>query len=122
MMQIKLLNKQIKIIEFYGDDMKMHSISMMDYIKLNPNRVGPEVYYGENKQIFKEEHPTPKEHFSYLNEFILTKFNIDLHPKTIEFVDEWIKKIDLSDEPIDMLSLDWDPYKRNMNLMRVIKG
>lgn len=118
----KITEQTNKIIEFYGDDMKMHSISMMDYIKLNPNRVGPEVYYGENKQIFKEEHPTPKEHFSYLNEFILTKFNIDLHPKTIEFVDEWIKKIDLSDEPIDMLSLDWDPYKRNMNLMRVIKG
>jgi hypothetical protein len=80
------------------------------------------VFYGENKQTFNEQHPTPKEHFLYLTEFILPKFNIDLHPKTIEFINEWIEKVDLSDEPIDMLSLGWDPYQRNMDLMGVIKG
>jgi hypothetical protein len=56
-----------------------------------------------------------------LNEFILPKFNIDLHPKTIEFVDKWIKKVDLSDKPIDMLDLGWDPYRKNLELFEVIK-
>jgi hypothetical protein len=102
--------------------MKMHSMPVMDFMKRDLKRIGPEVYYGENKQIFKEGHPTPKEHFSYLTEFILPKFNIDLHPKTIEFINEWTEKIDLSNEPIDMLSLGWDPYQRNVDLIGVIKG
>ena len=96
-------------------------MSMMDYMKLNPNRVGPSVYYGKNKQIYVEQHPTPQEHYLYLKEFILPKYNIDLHPKTVEFVNEWIKKIDLSDDPIDMLDLGWDPYHKNLNLVGVIK-
>lgn len=118
----KITDYTNKIIEYYGDDMKMHSIPVMDFMKRNSNRIGPEIYYGENKQIFNEQHPTPKEHFLYLNEFILPKFNIDLHPNTIEFVREWIEKIDMSDEPINMLSLGWDPYQRNVGLMGVIKG
>jgi hypothetical protein len=101
--------------------MKMHSMPMMDYMKLNLERVGPSVYYGENKQIYVEDHPTPKEHFSYLNDFILPKYNITLHPKTIDFANEWIDKIDLSDEPIDMLALNWDPYQKNLDLVDVIK-
>ena len=56
-----------------------------------------------------------------MKEFILPKYNIDLHPKTIEFVDEWIKKIDLSNEPIDMFDLNWDPYAKNRELFEVIK-
>jgi hypothetical protein len=118
----KITDYTNKIIEYYGDDMTMHSIPVMDFMKRNSNRIGPEVYYGENKQIFNEQHPTPKEHFLYLNEFILPKFNIDLHPKTIEFVREWIEKIDMSDKPIDMLSLGWDPYQRNVDLIGVITG
>jgi hypothetical protein len=118
----KITEQTNKIIEYYGDDMKMHSISVMDFMKRDLKRIGPEVYYGENKQIFNEQHPTPKEHFSYLTEFILPKFNIDLHPNTIEFINEWIEKIDLSHEPIDMLSLGWDPYQRNVGLIGVIKG
>jgi hypothetical protein len=117
----KLTHHTNKIIEYYGDNMKMHSMSMMDYMKLNSERVGPSVYYGENKQIYVEGHPTPKEHFSYLNEFILSKYNIGLHPKTIDFVNEWIEKIDLSGNPIDMLGLNWDPYKKNLGLVEVIK-
>jgi hypothetical protein len=27
----------------------------------------------------------------------------------------------LSDEPIDMLSLDWNPYNKNLELFEVIK-
>jgi cytochrome oxidase Cu insertion factor (SCO1/SenC/PrrC family) len=56
-----------------------------------------------------------------LNEFILPKFNIDLCPKTMEFVNNWIKKVDLSDKPIDMLDLGWDPYRKNLELFEVIK-
>jgi hypothetical protein len=56
-----------------------------------------------------------------LNEFILPKYNIELHPKTIDFVNEWIEKIDLSGEPIDMLGLNWDPYQKNLDLVEVIK-
>jgi hypothetical protein len=117
----KLTHHTNKIIEYYGENMKMHSIPMMDYMKLNSERVGPSVYYGKNKQIYVEEHPTPKEHFSYLNDYILPKYNIVLHPKTIDFANEWIEKIDLSDEPIDMLGLNWDPYQKNLDLVDVIK-
>jgi hypothetical protein len=118
----KITEQTNKIIEYYGDDMKMHSMPVMDFMKRDLKRIGPEVYYGENKQIFNEQHPTPKEHFLYLTEFILPKFNIDLHPNTIEFINEWIEKIDLSHEPIDMLSLGWDPYQRNVDLIGVITG
>ena len=38
------------------------------------------------------------------------------------YKDEWTEKIDLSNEPIDMLSLGWDPYQRNVDLIGVIKG
>ena len=117
----KLTHETNKVIEYYGDEMKMHSMPVMDFMKQNLKRIGPKVFNVQDKKIYNEEHPTPKEHFSYLNEFILPKFNIDLHPKTIEFVDKWIKKIDLSDEPIDMLSLDWDPYNKNLELFNVVK-
>jgi len=117
----KLTHHTNKIIEYYGENLKMHSIPFMEFMKRNPNRVGPEVFYGEDKQIYNEQHPTPKEHLSYLNEFILKKFNIDLHPKTFEFVNEWITKIDLVGKPIDMLNLGWDPYNRYLKLFDVVK-
>jgi hypothetical protein len=56
-----------------------------------------------------------------LKKFILPKYNIELHPKTIDFVNEWIEKIDLNDKPIDMQNLDWDPYQMNVDLLKVIK-
>jgi hypothetical protein len=117
----KITNHTNKIIEYYGDNMKMHSMPVMDSMKRNPKRIGVDVFYGEDKTIYNEQHPTPKEHFLYLNEFILPKFNIDLCPKTMEFVNNWIKKVDLSDKPIDMLDLGWDPYRKNLELFEVIK-
>ena len=39
----------------------------------------------------------------------------------MEFVNNWIKKVDLSDKPIDMLDLGWDPYRKNLELFEVIK-
>jgi hypothetical protein len=117
----KITHYTNKIIDYYGGSMTMNSVPFMDYIRQNPNRITPKVYYGKDKTIYPEQHPTPKEHYSYLKEFILPKYNIDLHPKTIEFVNEWITKIDLSNEPIDMLSLNWDPYAKNRELFEVIK-
>jgi len=114
-------SKSNKIIEYYGDTMKMHSLSMMDYMNQNSRRIAPRVFYGKDKTIYSEQHPTPKEHYSYLKEFILSKFEIDLHPNTLKFVNLWIKEIDLSNKPIDMLGLNWDPYKKNCELFDVIK-
>lgn len=109
-----------RIIEYYGDSIKMDSIPMMDYLKQNPNRVGPRVFFGENRKVVYEPHPTPKEHYSYLNEYILPKYNIELHPKTIDFVNQWIDKVDLNQEVIDVLSLNWDPYQKNNELFGIV--
>jgi hypothetical protein len=32
-----------------------------------------------------------------------------------------VEKIDLSNEPIDMFDLNWDPYAKNRELFEVIK-
>lgn len=117
----KVTHHTNRIMDYYADDLKMHSIPVMDFMKRNVDRKGPKVFYGQDKQIYEEQHPTPKEHLSYLNEFILTKFNIELHPKTIEFVDYWMEKIDFAGKPIDILGLKWDPYQKNLKLFDVVK-
>ena len=37
--------------------MKMHSIPVMDFMKINSNRIGPEVYYGENNNNNNNNNP-----------------------------------------------------------------
>lgn len=103
-----------KVIEFYGETVKTDLPPMMEYLGLNnrehKNKIKrPKSVWDDNpRHWIYEWHPTPEEHHIYLKDNILPKINYTLEEKTLNFIDEWVKQINLEASPIYLGNTGWD--------------
>jgi len=107
------------VIEFYGDNIHLDFVSMMEYLKLTDHsekvaKKRLQTYYGNEtvKDKRAEWHPSVEEHNKYLTEILLPNLNIELTDKTKEFVKEWNDKINSYKEAINLSTTGWESHPK----------
>lgn len=107
------------IVEFYGDDIHLDFIPMMEHLNLTDHspeaaKKRPRTYYGHEtpKDSRAEWHPTVREHDKYLSEILLPALNLELADKTKDFIKDWNKRIENSEGVINLGTTGWDSHPR----------
>ena len=93
---------------FYGNNLKMDAPNMFENaVDLKSKRPIVKIIINGEDGTSIEHHPTPSEHLEYTKKYLLPLLSIDLSPKTIDFVNEWISKIDGSTGLISHHETGW---------------
>lgn len=111
-----------RILNAYGDDIKMDFPSMMEYLSLVDRseeafEKRPSVKFSKDHSLgeHKEWHPFPIEHFKYLREVILPNINLKLDNSTLNYVDKWCDDVNIDNETTVYSEVDFDPFEFDNN-------
>jgi hypothetical protein len=107
------------IIDFYGDDLHLDFVPMMEYLNLNDHSDKAaekrlQTYYGDEteKDSRPEWHPTVSKHRKYLSDIILPTLNLELIDKTEDFIEKWDDKIKNYKGAINLSKTGWESHPR----------